>query len=614
MKRPYAVGACVLLFITLAIASEMDEIETLLGDLNLQIVEGIQRSRNIMVPMRDGVRLATDLYLPMDDNRSYPVIYIRTTYGGYQFHRVKHFVERGYAVIVQDVRGRYDSEGRYESPYWTAGRDGYDTIDWIIAQPWSDGKVGTFGCSYLGESQIILAAENHPNHIAMIASGAGGAIGKAKKSYGYFGVYENGVLNLASSLGWFTAEGAKDYQVTQRPADYERRMRSFIGHLPVSEIAKKVVPYETGFDDLVSHPLTDSWWDEQGYIEPNDEFSVATLHINDWFDQTAHDTFRLAEHMRENARHPRAESQHVLIAPGHHCTAGKLSNGMVQIGELSFRYAWKDFNKLYVDWFDYWLKELPGRIPPNYEHFLIHSGEWRTADQWPPASVKSQRLFLSPDRRLQTETVSDHQGHSNAAPYHQYTYDPLNPVPTVGGPFCCTYRANDRPGPVDQTPLKARSDVLVYTSDSLTQNADLTGSAKVILHVSTTAKDTDFTVKLVDQFPDGRAFNLQDGVVRLRYRDDIEQPSNAEPGAIYRIELEMRPIAYRFQKGHKIELHISSSNFPRLARNLNTGKDAYDDSEVVIATNRVHVSEEFPSHVLLPLMSDDINLANKDEP
>ncbi|WP_203300643.1 CocE/NonD family hydrolase [Marinobacter sediminum] len=603
MRRPYAIGMFTLLFITLAIASELDEIETLLGDLNLRLVEGIQRSSNIMVPMRDGVRLATNLYLPVDENERYPVIYIRTTYGGFQFHRIKHFVNHGYAVIVQHVRGRFASEGRYESPYWTAGRDGYDTIDWVVSQPWSNGKVGTFGCSYLGESQIILAAENHPNHIAMIASGAGGAIGKAKERYGYFGVFENGVLNLASSLGWFTAEGAKDAKITQRPNDYENRVRTHIGHLPVSEVAKKIVPYDTGFDDLISRPLTDPWWDQQGYIHPKDQFSVATLHINDWFDQTAHNTFKLAEHMAENAIHPRAKSQHVLIAPGLHCTAGKLDSGPVKIGELEFTYTNKNFSRLYIDWFDYWLKDKDKDLPPRYEYFLIHSEQWHASGDWPPPTTQQRRFYLLPNQHLGDQSEANRSNAAHDVPSDQFVYDPLNPVPTAGGPICCTYRQEDRPGPLDQTALKSRQDVLVYTSNPLDQDLDVVGNARVVLFVSTSAKDTDFTVKMVDQYPDGKAYNLQDGVVRLRYRNGIARPSDVEPGRIYRIELEMRPIAYRFKQGHKVELHISSSNFPRLARNLNTGNHEYNDSTVVIATNQVYLDEDSSSYVELPVMT-----------
>lgn len=601
--KPLFIAAFLVVLAAGAIAGlKANELKLWLGDVTMPLREGMYRSRNVMVPMRDGVRLATDVYRPGWGNGQHPVILIRTTYGGVPFKEVKQFVDQDYAVVVQHVRGRYYSEGTYESPYWTAGRDGYDTIDWIVSQPWATDRVGTFGCSYLGESQIILAAENHPNHIAMIAMGAGGAIGKAMDSYGYFGVFENGVLNLASSLGWFTAEGAKNYKVTPRPDDYEDRMRQFMDHLPVSELNDKMVPYETGFDGFVNHPLTDSWWDKEGYIHPEDEFSVATLHINDWFDQTAHNTFRLAEHMATNTRHPRAKSQHVLISPGLHCTAGKLSAGRITIGEMTFEYAEKDFQKVYIDWFDYWLKDKEEELPSPFEYYAIHSGEWRQTSQWPPLSSQNHRFYLASDNRLQQDKPDKLAQDSR---FYEFSYDPSNPVPTIGGPICCTFRAEDKPGPLDQTALGDRQDVISFSTDTLENDTELEGNAKAVLYVSTDALDTDFTVKMIDHYPNGKSYNLQDGVVRLRYRDGIDNPQLAEPGAVYRIELELRPIAYRFRKGHRIGIQISSSNFPRLARNLNTGANEYHDDRTVVATNRIYLGGDTASYLQLPLRSSN---------
>lgn len=602
MRIGFILSALVLVAVVSVATLKANDLKLWLGDVTMPIREGMYRARNIMVPMRDGVRLATDVYRPGWGRGRHPVILIRTTYGGVPLGEVRQFIENDYAVVVQHVRGRFNSEGRYESPYWTAGQDGYDTIDWIIAQPWATDKVGTFGCSYLGESQIILAAENHPNHVAMIAMGAGGALGKAANAYGYFGVFENGVLNLASSLGWFTAEGAKHYNITPRPEDYESRMRTRMDHLPVSELNDQMVPYETGFNDLINHPLTDTWWDNQGYISPDDEFSTATLHINDWFDQTAHNTFKLAEHMADNARHPRARFQPVIIAPGLHCGAGKLSNGNVTVGDMRFRYTARDFQKVYIDWFDHWLKEQDSELPAPYQYFVIHADEWRTAEQWPPASSTAQRLYLSDGGRLNNAPV---KSPDTGPEFDQYAYDPLDPVPTLGGPICCTYRPEDRPGPLDQTPLGDREDILTYRTDPLANAVELEGNARAVLFVATDAKDTDFTVKLIDHYPDGKAYNLQDGVIRLRYREGIDRPELAEPGKIYRVELELRPIAYRFEEGHRIGIQIASSNFPRLARNLNTGAAPYHDDQTVVANNRVYLSGENASYIELPLRNND---------
>lgn len=574
-----------------------------LGDFSMPLRYGMYRERNIMVEMRDGIQLATDVYRPLSGG-PFPVILMRTTYGGTGFELNKFFVDNGYAVVVQDVRGRYGSQGEMYSPHRYSRSDGYDTIDWIIKQEWALGKVGTFGCSYLGESQIILAAAKHPNHIAMIAGGAGGAIGKAKKSYGYFGVYENGVLNLASALGWFTSRGATYFNTTPSYAEYSKKVQSEMAGLPVKEIASNVVPFKTGFDDIVSHKPTDGWWDQEGYIDSHDTFSTATLHVNTWYDQTVQDTFRLADYMAGNIDNPRAKKQHVLIDPGNHCEAGKLSDGIVKIGEMQFEYSHQNFKIIYLNWFDYWLKGAKVQLPPKFQYFVIHANNWRSSNQWPPAKVQYQNLYLNEKGKLNQSKPEIIGATDNGQMVDSYTYDPLDPVPTRGGPICCTFREGDIAGAVDQSELKSRDDVLIYTSNELDSDHDIIGNMKAILFVSTSATDTDFTVKVVDQYPNGKAYNLQDGVLRLRYRRGVDKPKLAKPGEVYQVELELRPTAYRIKKGHKIAVYISSSNFPRLARNLNTGKEEYQTKETTIATNSIHRSNGYPSRIELPVVFD----------
>lgn len=593
-------GLCAAAIISLFIMyADWNYLRLRLSDITMPLRHGIYRDRSIMVPMRDGVELSMEVHRPLSGKGPYPAILIRTTYGATDFSLNKFFVKNGYVVVVQHVRGRYRSQGDSYSPHSYSRSDGYDTIEWIVQQRWSSGKVGTFGCSYQGEAQIILAAANHPNHIAMIADGAGGAIGKAKKSYGYFGVFENGVLNLASALGWFTAEGAIYYKKTPRPDDYEMKMAMEMEGLPVSELAGRIVPYKTGFDEIVSRSLTDSWWDEEGYITEYDTFSAATLHVNTWYDQTVHDTFRLAAHMSERAVHPRAKSQHLLIDPGIHCGAGKLEKGPVQVGEMIFHYEDPDFFQIYLDWFDYWLKVKERSLPSRFQYFLIHGSRWETSRQWPPEKTEFRRFYFQKEGALGLDTQE--LTPENGETFDGYVYDPLDPVPTIGGPICCTYRDVDIPGAIDQGYLKTRDDVLIYTSEKLESNLDLIGNAKATLYVSTSALDTDFTVKIVDQYPDGKAYNLQDGVVRLRYREGIDNPRLANPEEIYRVELELRPIAYRFRAGHRISVYVSSSNFPRLARNLNSGNAEYQDDVIVKASNSVYRVDPYASYIELPI-------------
>jgi uncharacterized protein len=572
---------------------QFHRISRFIADKSMPWRHGIRRQSAISIPMRDGVKLSAGLYLPKEHARPLPTILIRTTYGGMDFPQIRLFAQSGYAVLMETVRGRYSSEGEYRSPYYRTREDGYDTIEWIVHQPWSNGRVGTFGCSYLGESQVMLAAARHPNHLAMVASGAGGAIGKAKKSYAYFGVFENGVLNLASALGWFTTEGRTDRRVPEVASDYAQRVRKHLGDIPVGRLGRLLGDYPTGFDEFTRHPLTDTWWEEQGYIGPNDRFSAATLHVNSWYDQTVLGSFQLAELMAENSDSDAASAQHLLIDPGQHCSMGKLTAGRAKLGEMEIDYHPVDFNRIYLDWFDHWLKGLPIALPPRYRFFLIHANEWRDSDTWPPKSSQERAFFLAPNRLQPAPNEGSH--------VQDYDYDPNNPVPTRGGSICCTYTSDEFPGAVDQTPLLERPDVLHYASDVLDQPLDVVGSPRAELHVATNAPDTDFTLKLMDIFPDGKMFNIQDAVVRLRYRNGIAHPELASPGEIYPVTFTLRPVAYRLQKGHRLGMQVSSSNFPRLARNLNTGEHEYLGTNIRIAHNQIFTGTRQQSVLWLPV-------------
>lgn len=597
MKKTVSLIIFALLSLSLLLAANFAPSRAFLSDISLPLRHGLKRERHVMVQMRDGVRLNTEIYTPAAGGK-HPVILIRTTYLGSDFSINKHFVSNGYAVVVQYARGRHGSEGTYESPHKYSGVDGYDTIDWIVQQPWATDKIGTFGCSYRGESQIMLASHQHPNHLAMIVDGAGGAIGKAKESYGYFGVFENGVLNLASSLGWYLAEGAKEYNATPAPGNLEESLRTKISNLPISALSQSMVDYQTGFDDLLVHELTDPWWDAEGYITDQDRFSAATLHINAWFDQTVHDSFRLAQVMQENQDNMRAASQPLILGPGTHCSAGDLESGSLNIGELQIDYTDPDYLNIYLQWFDYWLKGEGENQFPAYKYYVINGPGWESSSTWPPQNVESQRFYLGMDSSLDSEPPDEVD---TALAFDEFIYNPENPVPSLGGTVCCTYDGTEPAGSVDQSSLEERSDVLLFRSAELESATDLIGNVRVALSASTSALDTDFTAKIVDIHEDGSAYNLQDGIVRLRYRNGIEAPELAVPGQIYELEIELRPIAYRFEAGHRIGIQVSSSNFPRLARNLNTGQHEYSSDEIVAATNRIFWSAANPSYIELPL-------------
>lgn len=596
----YFIIGTVIVFILAGIFWPINNIRHRISDAIFHWRYDIEKQSNIMVLMRDGKRLSTDVYKPDSLDGPYPTILIRTTYGGVSVSRHKWFVENDYAVVVQHVRGRHGSEGDYHTHRYTR-QDGYDTIDWIIKQDWSNGKVGTFGCSYLGETQNILAAAKHPNHIAMITIGGGGAIGSAMGSYGYFGVYENGVLDLASALGWYTRNGAVNQSEAHLPKDYEQRLAKYIGQLPVAKLANRIVPYKTGYDDLVEHSLTDPWWIREGYVNGTDTFTTATLHVNTWFDQTVHDTFRLAQFMKEHALNERAKHQYVLIGPGNHCDYENYKNGWIQVGDLAINYKEIDYESIFLNWFNYWLKDEHPSLPPNFKYFLLRGAKWESSQQWPPKGTGHVKYYLSASSNdpSQGSGQLQHELPQDQAP-DSYVYDPADPVPTIGGSICCTGRDDKRSGPLDQRTLSHRKDVLAFLSTKLERDIIIAGNAKVTLYVSTNARDTDFTAKLIDKFPKGQEIGIRDGVVRLRYRNGIDKVKLAEPGVIYKIEIELRPIAYRFESGHQIVIQLSSSNFPRLARNLNTGENEYQDARIQKAVNSIYHDASHPSFLELP--------------
>lgn len=545
---------------------------------------------NVEVTVRDGTRLLTDVMTPFGEG-PWPAILVRTPYRERNWGVGRYFTQHGYVVVNQSVRGRNGSHGVF-TPSKPDGPDGYDTVTWIAAQPWSNGKVGTLGCSHGGESQIYLAGLNHPAHIAAIPEGAGGAIGSAMGSYDYFGIYENGVLALSSALGWFSRSGYKDERLAV-DIDANEVARA-VGGLPVAGLAERIAPYRTDFRDFVTHRLGDPWWDAFGYVTDDDRFSTAALHVNSWYDQTVRDTFRLAELMRTRRHSVHAAPQAVLIGPGNHCN---YLTDVARVGDLPISMPAFDWWNYYLKWFDMKLKGRQGELPA-YRVFVLGANEWQDLPVWPPKDAAPRRFFLSSGngdgRGALTERVGD-----IAPGKASYRYDPDDPVPSLGGSVCCVGKAYAS-GSFDQRSLESRPDVLVYSSAALSSPLRVMGNNRVKLFVSSDAPDTDFTAKLIDVWPDGRAFNVQDSIVRARYRNGIT--GNApplEPDAIVELTVELGPIAYEFKAGHRIRLHISSSNFPRLARNLNTMADPNTSDKTRPALNTIHFSGTLRSHLEL---------------
>lgn len=550
----------------------------------------VKVDHEVRLAMPDGVKLAASLYLPRGAGRR-PAILIRVPY-----HRLRYpggfapasaFAAAGYAVLVQDLRGTGDSGGEL-LPWRDATADGAATLDWIVAQPWSDGKVGAYGCSALGETQLALAKARHPALRAMIAEGAGGAVGRAAGAHNYFGVFEGGVLQLASAVGWFVDHGAKD---PAAPAAPRLDRAEHLKGLPVIGLARAARGAATGLEDYLATPLGDARWDTWGFLADTDRTDAATFFVDSWGDQSVGATLALAESWRR-ADPASARRLRVVIAPTRHCNHRAPGPGAYRFGELEVRGAARPWDAWYRGWFDHWLRGGPATGLPGatYHYFMMGEDRWLEASQWPPAEARIERWHLASGGNANSSSGDGVLAREPPARQSSdaFRYDPRDPAPSRGGPICCT-GLDDRPGPAEQSDVERRRDVLVYTSAPLAAPLRIAGFVKARLTVSSSAPDTDLVARIADVFPDGRSIGLQEGALRLRYRDGLAAPAMMEPGRRYEVEVDMRAIAHAIAPGHRLRLQVTSSSFPRLERNLNTGApDNALETRIEVAENRLH--------------------------
>lgn len=593
--------------------------------------------RNVFIRMRDGVRLATDLYMPdAARNTRTPVILIRTPYGKderYDEYRdqpesmLRFFTGHGYVVAVQDIRGRYHSEGTYTVAASDA-EDGYDTIDWLSRQPWSNGSVGTYGCSYEGNVQIYLAQTRHPALKALIPQASGGGVGSLGGHYRDFSTRVGGAVEWVGSVGWFALYGEK--HMPRLPADLPHgeynanaalwnpaRRAPAIDfatawyHLPMKEALTSQGMPVTDFEDHVSRPPSDPYWQALPHMTQNYVPDVPALFINSWYDFGTDMTLVEFNHFRRHSMSPTARgNQYVILSPHTHCAfargaAEKTTVGEREVGDTRF-----DYRQTYLTWFDAWLKGDKQALRairqwPAVRYYAMGRNRWQSASDWPLPATRQMTLYLDSD------------GHANSlhgdgrllgapaasgAATDGFTYDPANPVPSRGGPLCCTGTAEPVAGSMDQRPVEARSDVLVYTSDILTGEIEVTGDVRVVLHVSTDVIDTDFTVKLLDVYPDGRAFNVLESILRARYREGMDRQVWMKPGEVYELAIPLGPTSNVFLPGHRIRLEVSGSNFPRFDRNLNVGGNNAEQVKWAVAHSKVHHTSGLRSRLELPVV------------
>ena len=572
-----------------------------------------------MVPMRDGVNLSTDLYFPEGLSGRLPVILIRTPYdktAKWVTPSADMFAEQGYVVALQDVRSRFESEGQNFLENSAEPEDGYDAVNWLAAQPWSSGKIGTYGCSYLGEAQYEQAKLRNQHLLAMIPQNAG------PLRYHNFGITTGGALELAGSLRWHIENASKIHP--RLPTDVPRSefvqaakyfdlnpivpkvdYSSLFKSLPLLDMTDRVGAPPSHWQDIVSHESGDLWWEHLGYIKDTDRFDVPALHVTSWYDLGAAQTIELFQLLRTNAESTRGrDNQFIIISPTTHCKSEQVTDhtivGQREVGDAQF-----DFYGLYLRWFDHWLKETDNGVTkiPHVQYYVMGKDEWRSAEEWPLPHTVFTNYYLhsggQANSRFGDGTMSPKPPDRELSDH--YTYDPMTPVPSVGGPQCCTGKEAPA-GSYDQSEVEARNDMLVYTTPVLEQGIEVTGPIRAVLYVSSSARDTDFTAKLVDVCPDGTGYNVQEGILRARYREGLDRKVWMNPDGVYKVEVDLEVTSNYFGSGHRIRLEISSSNFPRFDRNLNTGGNNYDETKWVVAKSTIHHSKQYPSHVVLPII------------
>ena len=555
--------------------------------------------RDSEVRMRDGTFLKADVYSPTDKG-SYPVLLQRTPYDKRdQVDFALKAAARGYVVVIQDVRGRFSSDGEWY-PFKHESQDGYDSVEWAAALPFSNGKVGMFGASYVGATQL-LAAVSRPPHLA-------GLCPMETASDYYEGwTYEGGALQQWFDETW-TSNLSRDTLVRTVREDSNpielSRLLPLSTYTPLrirtsDDFARKSTPY---FFDWLSHPTYDDYWKQWSIQERYEQIQVPVLTVAAWYDIFLGGSLRNYIGLETKAGTKAArETQRLIIAIGGHAGQGR------KIGDFDFGAEAADFDErqITLEWYDYLLRGIENRFSKQkrVRIFVMGANQWREEDEWPPARAKRTRYYLhssgganslagNGELSLQVPTTEKPD---------QYTYDPLDPVATIGGPLCCNNR-DLAGGPRDQRRVEARNDVLVYTTSALRENLEVTGPVSVDLYVSSSAVDTDFTAKLVDVWPDGLVQNLSDGVVRGRYRDSRTSSTPLTPGEVYQLTIDLHSTSNVFQKGHRIRLEISSSNFPRFDRNLNSQHSASESAVVTKAQNTILHDRQHPSALLLSII------------
>ncbi|MBY8992432.1 MAG: CocE/NonD family hydrolase [Candidatus Lokiarchaeota archaeon] len=558
-----------------------------------------------MVPMRDGVRLYTRIYRPGPGK--YPAIITRTPYGigapgdapdPTNLTQWPDDILHGYVYVAQDTRGRYASEG-VDRLFYDDGPDGYDAIEWVASQPWCNGKVGIHGGSASGITTYLAAGENPPHLITALSYVASANLyndvtfdGGAYRQDSLIWTYSQTLSGLSSShlgtvpdpwnipayLGDLYGSLIDLMTHTSLTPGYTALDSATWTNLPLRAGDPSFTALQPFGDEIMSHPNQDEF---RNKLNVQDAINIPMIHVAGWYDFFSRPSIDAFVALQDKG------NQKLYVAPGTH-------GGLGLPSDLYY--------SLYYNWFDYWLQgEDTGIMDEPSVYYYVHGlDEWRWADQWPLGGIEWTNYYLHEDGILNTELSIDSEIPES------FIYDPANPVLTRGG-----RNLGIPAGSFDQRPVETgREDILIYTSDELTDNLEISGPIEVVLSASSNCTDTDFTAKLIDVHPDGNAMLVGDGILRARFRESMSDPDLMSPGMIYEFEINLGDMSHVFMAGHRIQVDISSSNFPKHDRNLNTGGELYTetDEDILIALNTIFHDDEFFSYIVLPIVHQDTNV------
>jgi uncharacterized protein len=587
--------------------------------------------QKVMMPMRDGIRLATDIYRPKGD-ALVPIVFSRTpynfnTYGNGEMNTrtmqsALEWVKKGYAFVVQNERGRFFSEGEWDI-LGVPLTDGYDAMEWMSKQSWSNGKVGTLGCSSTAEWQMAVASMNHPAHAALVPQGYGAGVGRIGQYFEQGNFYRGGANQMLFTAWLYSTQhdpmapklplgiSQQDLLRLQRFYDMAPEYpkvdwKAGLSHLPVQDIIKNVNGPKGIYEEMITRVPNNKKWYQGGLYHDNMPFDKPSFWFVSWYDVSSSPNIALYNHVRQNAVSELARNnQYLVIAPVLHCSFTRATENTI-VGERSVGDARLNYDEIITAWFDLWLKnEKSDAVAqmPKVQYFTMGSNKWQSSDVWPPAEAVMTTYYLDSEGKANTRNGNGKLSLQKPKKTSQDTfqYDPLDPVNSYGGNVCCTGNAVQG-GSYDQQEMELRDDILVYTSEPLTEGIEISGFIESYLYLSSDAKDTDVTIKLIDVYPDGKAYNLDETIHRVRYREGYDKEVMMEKGKVYEIKMTPMSTSNYFEKGHQIRIEVSSSNFPRFDRNLNTGGNNFDESKGVIATNSIHHGTKNLSRIVVPVV------------